>query len=57
MVAVPAQSIPGSRERNSWDGLADIEVLIVAAEAELKAMDAERVGVHRRGRKPDPELR
>jgi transposase len=37
--------------------LADVEVFIFAVEAELEAMDCERVGVHRRGRKPDPSLR
>lgn len=57
MVSVSARRIPRSRQCNAWDALADIEVFIVAAEAELEAMDAERVGVHRRGRKPDPELR
>ena len=48
---------PRSRQRNSWDALADIEVFIYAANAELEAMDAERTGVRRRGRKPDPDLR
>jgi hypothetical protein len=28
-------------------------VFIFAVEAELEAMDRERIGVHRRGRKPD----
>jgi transposase len=42
---------------SSWDALADIEVFITAAEAELVAMERERIGVHRRGRKPDPVLR
>jgi hypothetical protein len=37
--------------------LADIEVFVFAVEAELEAMDRERVGVHRRGRKPDLALR
>jgi hypothetical protein len=37
--------------------LADIEVFIFAVEAELEAMDRERIGVHRRGRKPDLSLR
>jgi transposase len=37
--------------------LADIEVFVFAVEAELAAMDRERVGVHRRGRKPDLPLR
>ncbi len=34
-----------------------MEVFIFAVEAELEAMDQERVGVHRRGRKPDLVLR
>ncbi len=37
--------------------LADVEVFVFAVEAELEAMDRERVGVHRRGRKPDLTLR
>jgi hypothetical protein len=57
MVHSSAQDTPRSRQRNSWDALADIEVFIYAANAELEAMDAERTGVHRRGRKPDPDLR
>ena len=57
MVSLSARRILRSRQRDAWDALADIEVFIFAAEAELEAMDAERVGVHRRGRKPDPELR
>lgn len=36
---------------------ADVEGFIFATEAELETMDAERVGVHGRGREPDPELR
>jgi transposase len=39
------------------NALADIEVFVFAVEAELEAMDLERVGVHRRGRKPDLALR
>src|SRR4029453_3293265 len=42
---------------SSWDALADIEVFITAAEAELVAMERERIGVRRRGRTPDPVLR
>jgi hypothetical protein len=57
MVSLSARRILRSRQRDAWDALADIEVFIVATEAELEAMEAERVGVHRRGRKPDPELR
>ena len=37
--------------------MADVEVFIVAVEAELEAMGRERVGVHRRGCKPDLALR
>ncbi len=37
--------------------MADIEVFVFAVEAELEAMDRERIGVHRRGRKPDLTLR
>ena len=57
MVSFSARRISRSRQRDGWDALADIEVFIFATEAELAAMEAERVGVHRRGRKPDPELR
>ena len=47
----------GAGSSSSRDALADIEVFITAAEAELTAMERERIGVHRRGRKPDPVLR
>jgi hypothetical protein len=57
MVSFSARRIPRSHQRDAWDALADIEVFIFATEAELAAMEAERVGVHRRGRKPDAELR
>jgi hypothetical protein len=57
MVSSSARRILRSRQRDAWDARADIEVFIFATEAELEAMDAERVGVHRRGRKPDSELR
>ena len=56
MVCFPARRIPRCHH-TTWDALADIEVFIYAAEAELAAMDKERTGVHRRGRKPDPDLR
>src|SRR3982751_1375048 len=47
-----------SRVRHSsWDALAEIDVFIAACEAELEAMEQERRGVHRRGRKPDRLLR
>ena len=49
--------LPRSRRGDGWDALADIEVFVFAVEAELEAMDRERVGVHRRGRKPDLALR
>ena len=42
---------------DGWNILADIEVFIFAVEAELEAMDRERVGVHRRGCKPNLALR
>src|SRR3712207_8468367 len=57
MVSLPARRIHRRRHPKAWDALADIEVFIVAAEAELAAMDKERTGVHRRGRKPDPDRR
>jgi transposase len=49
--------LPRSRHGDGWDALADIGVFVFAVEAELEAMDRERVGVHRRGRKPDLALR
>jgi transposase len=52
-----ARRLPRSRCSDGWDVLADIEVFVFAVEAELEAMDRERVGVHRRGRKPDLALR
>src|SRR3712207_4099697 len=52
-----ARRVPRSRRGDGWDALADIEVFVFAVEAELEAMDRERVGVHRRGRKPDLTLR
>jgi transposase len=57
MVSVSPWRIPRSRQHKAWDALADVEVFIYAAEAELAAIDRERTGAHRRGRKPDPELR
>jgi Transposase DDE domain len=42
---------------SSWDALAEIDVFITACEAELEALERERRGVHRRGRKPDRLLR
>ena len=48
---------PASRRDDGWDALADIEVFVFAVEAELEAMERERVGVHRRSHKPDLTLR
>ncbi len=52
-----AGRVPRSCRGDGWNALADIEVFVFAVEAELEAMDRERVGVHRRGRKPDFTLR
>jgi hypothetical protein len=52
-----ARRVPRPDRGDGWNILADIEVFIFAVEAELEAMDRERVGVHRRGRKPDLHLR
>src|SRR3954452_16443534 len=52
-----ARRLPRSRRGDGWDALADLEVFVFAVEAELEAMERERVGVHRRGRKPDLALR
>src|SRR4051812_14699305 len=52
-----ARPVPRSSRSDGWNVLADIEVFIFAVEAELEAMDRERVGVHRRGCKPDLSLR
>ena len=52
-----ARRIPRPSRGDGWNTLADLEVFIFAVEAELEAMDRERVGVHRRGRKPDLTLR
>ena len=57
MVASPSVEKPRASASSSWDALADIEVFITAAEAELVALERERTGVRRRGRKPDPVLR
>jgi len=51
------RSVPRSCRGDGWNALADIEVFVFAVEAELEAMDRERVGVHRCGRKPDLTLR
>src|SRR3954463_5607871 len=52
-----ARRLPRSCRGDGWDALADIKVFVFAVEAELEAMERERVGVHRRGRKPDLALR
>src|SRR3954452_19255935 len=52
-----ARRAPRSCRGDGWDALADIRVFVFAVEAELEAMERERVGVHRRGRKPDLALR
>ena len=44
-----ARRIPRPSRGDGWNTLADLEVFIFAVEAELEAMDRERVGVHRRG--------
>jgi transposase len=52
-----ARPVPRPDRGDGWNALADVEVFVFAVEAELEAMERERVGVHRRGRKPDPVLR
>src|SRR3954462_806259 len=52
-----ARPVPRPSRGDGWNILADVEVFVFAVEAELEAMDRERVGVHRRGRKPDFTLR
>jgi len=52
-----ARPVPRPSRGDGWNILADIEVFIFAVEAELEAMDRERVGVHRRGCKPNLALR
>jgi transposase len=52
-----ARRVPRPSRGDGWNILADVEVFVFAVEAELEAMDRERAGVHRRGRKPDPSLR
>jgi transposase len=52
-----ARRVPHPGRGDGWNILADVEVFIFAVEAELEAMDRERTGVHRRGRKPDLALR
>ena len=52
-----ARRVPHPSRGDGWNTLADVEVFVFAVEAELEAMERERVGVHRRGRKPDLSLR
>jgi len=52
-----ARAVPRPSRGDGWNVLADVEVFIFAVEAELETMDCERIGVHRRGRKPDLSLR
>ena len=52
-----ARPVPRPSRGDGWTILAAIEVFIFAVEAELEAMDRERIGVHRRGRTPDLALR
>src|SRR5919107_1283676 len=52
-----ARRVPHPGRGDGWNTLADVEVFVFAVEAELEAMDRERVGVHRRGCKPDLGLR
>jgi hypothetical protein len=52
-----ARRVPRPRRGDGSNILADVEVFVFAVEAELEAMDRERAGVHRRGRKPDLSLR
>ena len=49
--------VPRPSRGDGWNTLADVEVFVFAVEAELEAMERERVGVHRRGCKPDLSLR
>ena len=44
-----ARRVPRPSRGDGWNALADIEAFVFAVEAELEAMDRERVGVHRRG--------
>ena len=46
MASSPTFENPSAGDAPSWDALADIEVFITAAEAELVAMERERIGVH-----------
>ncbi len=52
-----ARRVPRPSRGDGWNTLADIEVFVFAVEAELEAMDRERVGVHCCDRKSDLTLR
>jgi transposase len=52
-----ARPVPRPSRGDGWKALANIEVFVFTVEAELEAMDRERIGVHCRGRKPDLALR
>jgi transposase len=52
-----ARRVPRPSRGDGWNTLADVGVFIFAVEAELESMDRDRVGVHRRGCKPDLALR
>lgn len=57
LIRPSTRRVPRFHGGTGWDTLADIEVFVFAVEAELDAMERERVGVRRRGRKPDAALR
>src|SRR3954467_4265201 len=52
-----ARPVPRPSRGDGWNILADVEGFIFAVEAELEALDRERGGGDRRGRKPDLTLR
>lgn len=56
---LPASARPVSRPSHGdgWNALADLEMFVFAVDSKLEAMDRERIGLHRRGRKPDLALR
>src|SRR3954470_4191935 len=52
-----ARRVAAPSRGDGWNILADVGVFVFAVAAELGAMDRERVGGPRRGRKPDLTLR
>src|SRR3712207_909656 len=52
-----ARRVPHPARGDGWNTLGDVGVFVFGVEAELEAMDRERVGVHGRGGKPDLSLR